>query len=571
MAEPMQVKVGVALDPASKQKIQAEINNLKSEPIEIKVTSDISAAQKTIDKFISTYRNKDIKLSIDANIKGGTSGSSSIIKTMQSIKTQAESIFKGINFNKVIDSAAGSIGQERKRIQDEFRQLGKMDVKISAPTISRDASGNVQSFALKIKEANKEVQTLSYSLKQVDGKNMFVLDGSNITALKNAGTQIDQLEKKIRSLSDAWDFANKQGKISDNGSFQNVVSDIEKLKEQLQSLREAAYVTSADLEKISDGIYSSKKTQQNILFDSAQLQREEKSLESYLKKIKQIQQSLESWQTRNPKMKSSGEISSIFSDLEKLSKLDTPDFDELDNVTNRITKVKDAAQQAGKTGATAFQNFKTKAQELGTYLASSMMFSYAAEGVKAMVNNVIELDTALTELKKTTEGSQQDYANFMSTAASTAQEVGAKISDVVQSAAEWSRSGYNLQQSGELARAATIYTNVSEYENVSDATTSLIASMKAYGIEAENVMSIVDKLNAVGNKTSTTSAGLGDSLLRSASALATAGNSIDESLGLIVAANNSVQNPEKVGNGLKTISLRSNLYSLHMRKLVCFA
>lgn len=536
MAEPMQVKVGVALDPASKQKIQAEINNLKSEPIEIKVTSDISAAQKTIDKFISTYRNKDIKLSIDANIKGGTSGSSSIIKTMQSIKTQAESIFKGINFNKVIDSAAGSIGQERKRIQDEFRQLGKMDVKISAPTISRDASGNVQSFALKIKEANKEVQTLSYSLKQVDGKNMFVLDGSNITALKNAGTQIDQLEKKIRSLSDAWDFANKQGKISDNGSFQNVVSDIEKLKEQLQSLREAAYVTSADLEKISDGIYSSKKTQRNILFDSAQLQREEKSLESYLKKIKQIQQSLESWQTRNPKMKSSGEISSIFSDLEKLSKLDTPDFDELDNVTNRITKVKDAAQQAGKTGATAFQNFKTKAQELGTYLASSMMFSYAAEGVKAMVNNVIELDTALTELKKTTEGSQQDYANFMSTAASTAQEVGAKISDVVQSAAEWSRSGYNLQQSGELARAATIYTNVSEYENVSDATTSLIASMKAYGVEAENVMSIVDKFNAVGNTTATTSAGLGDALLRSASALATAGNSIDESLGLIVAA-----------------------------------
>lgn len=536
MAEPMQVKVGVALDPASKQKIQAEINNLKSEPIEIKVTSDVLAAQKTIDKFISTYRNKDIKLSIDANIKGGTSGSSSIIKTMQSIKTQAESIFKGINFNKVIDSAAGSIGQERKRIQDEFRQLGKMDVKISAPTISRDASGNVQSFALKIKEANKEVQTLSYSLKQVDGKNMFVLDGSNITALKNAGTQIDQLEKKIRSLSDAWDFANKQGKISDNSSFQNVVFDIEKLKEQLQSLREAAYVTSADLEKISDGIYSSKKTQQNILFDSAQLQREEKSLESYLKKIKQIQQSLESWQTRNPKMKSSGEISSIFSDLEKLSKLDAPDFDELDNVTNRITKVKDAAQQAGKTGATAFQNFKTKAQELGTYLASSMMFSYAAEGVKAMVNNIIELDTALTELKKTTEGSQQDYANFMSTAASTAQEVGAKISDVVQSAAEWSRSGYGLQQSGELARAATIYTNVSEYENVSDATTSLIASMKAYGIEAENVMSIVDKLNAVGNTTSTTSAGLGDSLLRSASALATAGNSIDESLGLIVAA-----------------------------------
>lgn len=499
MAEPMQVKVGVALDPASKQKIQAEINNLKSEPIEIKVTSDISAAQKTIDKFISTYRNKDIKLSIDANIKGGTSGSSSIIKTMQSIKTQAESIFKGINFNKVIDSAAGSIGQERKRIQDEFRQLGKMDVKISAPTISRDASGNVQSFALKIKEANKEVQTLSYSLKQVDGKNMFVLDGSNITALKNAGTQIDQLEKKIRSLSDAWDFANKQGKISDNGSFQNVVSDIEKLKEQLQSLREAAYVTSADLEKISDGIYSSKKTQQNILFDSAQLQREEKSLESYLKKIKQIQQSLESWQTRNPKMKSSGEISSIFSDLEKLSKLDTPDFDELDNVTNRITKVKDAAQQAGKTGATAFQNFKTKAQELGTYLASSMMFSYAAEGVKAMVNNVIELDTALTELKKTSSGSAEDYTQFLTEMGKVAQETGNTISDIVNISADWSRVGFSLDQVGKLSEITAMYRNVGDNIDAETATQSLVSTLKGYELSVDEAMSVIDRFNEVSN------------------------------------------------------------------------
>ena len=43
------------------------------------------------------------------------------------------------------------------------------------------------------------------------------------------------------------------------------------------------------------------------------------------------------------------------------------------------------------------------------------------------------------------------------------------------------------------------------------------------------------------------SSGIGEALQRSASALAAAGNTIDESIGLIVAANDVVQNPEAVG------------------------
>lgn len=49
------------------------------------------------------------------------------------------------------------------------------------------------------------------------------------------------------------------------------------------------------------------------------------------------------------------------------------------------------------------------------------------------------------------------------------------------------------------------------------------------------------------NNFAITSAGIGEALQRSASALYEAGNTIDESIGLVTAANSVIQNPEQVG------------------------
>lgn len=44
-------------------------------------------------------------------------------------------------------------------------------------------------------------------------------------------------------------------------------------------------------------------------------------------------------------------------------------------------------------------------------------------------------------------------------------------------------------------------------------------------------------------------------MIRSASALATANNSLEESIALVTAANSVVQDPDKVGTALKTTSM----------------
>lgn len=55
-----------------------------------------------------------------------------------------------------------------------------------------------------------------------------------------------------------------------------------------------------------------------------------------------------------------------------------------------------------------------------------------------------------------------------------------------------------MEEAGELAKNTAILMNVSEFDNVNDATEALISSLQAFGYEASNSIEIVDKLNIVG-------------------------------------------------------------------------
>ena len=83
--------------------------------------------------------------------------------------------------------------------------------------------------------------------------------------------------------------------------------------------------------------------------------------------------------------------------------------------------------------------------------------------------------------------------------------------------------------------------------DINEASQSIISTMKAFNIEAEDSISIVDKFNETGNRYAISSKGIGDALQRSAAALAQAGNDLNESIGLIVGGNAVVQDPDVVG------------------------
>ena len=221
-----------------------------------------------------------------------------------------------------------------------------------------------------------------------------------------------------------------------------------------------------------------------------------------------------------------------------------------------------AAQQVGATKLTntwdTFKSTISKAgRQLATAFAGANVFYKAISEVRKGINYVKEIDLALTELKKVTDETEESYAKFLDTAAGTAGKIGSTLSDFTEASANFARLGYTMEESAKMAETAIVYKNVADgLDTVDEATDSIISTMKAFGIESSNTMGIIDRFNEVGNNFAITSAGIGEALQRSASALYEGGNTIDESIALVTAANSVIQNPEQVGTALKTLTLR---------------
>lgn len=218
---------------------------------------------------------------------------------------------------------------------------------------------------------------------------------------------------------------------------------------------------------------------------------------------------------------------------------------------------------AGKTKSNTsaigqfIDQLKNKFKSIAQYLISMAGYQEIIQQIRKGIQYVKEIDSALTELKKVTDETDETYEKFLDTASKAGSEIGSTIADFTDATADFARLGYSISEATELAKAASIYKNVGDgIDSVAQATESIISTMKAFGIEAEDSMGIVNRFNEVGNNFAISSTGIGEALQRSASALYESGNTIDESIALITAANSVVQNPEQVGTALKTLSLR---------------
>ncbi len=114
------------------------------------------------------------------------------------------------------------------------------------------------------------------------------------------------------------------------------------------------------------------------------------------------------------------------------------------------------------------------------------------------INYVRELDLALTELKKVTDETEETYDRFLDTASQTSARIGKTITEMTSATAEFAKLGYNIEQASAMAESALVYANVGDNVDVETGSQSIISTLKAFGIEANNTMSIVDKFNEVG-------------------------------------------------------------------------
>ena len=181
-----------------------------------------------------------------------------------------------------------------------------------------------------------------------------------------------------------------------------------------------------------------------------------------------------------------------------------------DTVADMVVQYNDATkalyaynkqERESLTGFAGFiQNIKSKTKSILQYTASMTSIYRVWGTIRQGIQYIREIDSALTELKKVTDATEETYDKFLDTAAKTADKVGSTIKDVVSSTADWARLGYSIQEAATLAESTQVLMNVSEFTDISTATDSLISSIQAFKYTAEESMDVVDILNTIGKQ-----------------------------------------------------------------------
>ena len=163
----------------------------------------------------------------------------------------------------------------------------------------------------------------------------------------------------------------------------------------------------------------------------------------------------------------------------------------------------------------------------------------------------------LKEIHKVADLSYDKLLAFSDKAYETADKIGRTGSDMIEAATEFKRAGYDLDNSLEMGDAALVMTNVADgITQTSDAASTLISVLNGFNVDESSVMSIVDKMNSVSNQSPVGFDNLTDGLERVSGTMNQAGNSIDQTIGLLTGGFTQLRNMEKVSTGLITISQR---------------
>lgn len=217
-----------------------------------------------------------------------------------------------------------------------------------------------------------------------------------------------------------------------------------------------------------------------------------------------------------------------------------------DKVNELTTAFKNFEQRARAAGLTTSQFFTSMGSQLKMVL-NRYISLYAVIGyIRKMVDNVKVLDEAMINVRRVTDETDNGYLAFLEKANKQAQDLKVVTSDLVEQTYQWAKLGYDLNDALELSRASTIFSKVADASQ-EQSLQNLITILKAYGIEAKNVMDIVDKMDNLNNRYAVSAAGLGEGLERSASTLAMTGTSLDKSLALLTGTGEITQNLENTG------------------------
>lgn len=395
------------------------------------------------------------------------------------------------------------------KVQQEYQSL--ID-KIHETQSAMNSGGLVDESAV----ANIEKQTAAYN-KMIIAMQKAESEAKQVGSASSSSTDsaVKTLEAQLRALDKLQSQLDKKyndalvgkNRITDAGRLDELTKGYQKVSDHIIALKNKA--DSLDFAKIKEA------TDQVREFDDAieklrtgtnNMGKETvAAFESQLPLMKRVEtfyQQMERFMRSNTKAAGTSQGKAIRSMMDQIVNLGVDNITEIQlaDMRKNFTRYQNELMRADKLGKTFSDRVIDAYQRFGGWSIITNSLGHAVMAVRDMITNVVNLDTAMTELKKVTDETDATYEHFFTGAADRAREIGATVTDTITATADFARLGYDIDQASALADAALVYKNVGDgIENISDASDSIISTMMAFeDLEGRDPMRIVDAFNELG-------------------------------------------------------------------------
>ena len=534
-------------------KIVADITNNKGQLVKYKINVDDNG-QAT--KALLTYRNElnevtnaTLKLKSVGKWYDANGMEHNIVKWSEGQKSLSQNIEATTKANQRQAESDNQVIRKKEELIAKMKLLNTQAEKAGI-SLNSDNQNKFNDLSIKASTVDDIKQLETYfrlARTEYQTFNAEISKGTHASSLEAMKNNLEILPQDIALIEAKFNSI----KVPDN-----VKTQIEELKSSMESIN----TISDPQEKIAkyNEIVTSLKNLQKQYQVTAQEQRNLSADTSTMQGASALTNKIVIWmgQNRQAAAQYDSELKQIISDLQNCN--NKADFSKLQRQFSNI------ALQVKSSGSlyTGFFNglksgIKDAFENILRYQLAYKVIDQVISGFKSMVNAVADLDKKLTEFNKVADLTSDKLLEFSDRAFDAADEIGRTGSDMIEAATEFKRAGYSLEDSLDMGKSALLMTNVADgITQTSDAASTLIAVLKGFNINESDIMTIVDKMNSVSNQSPVGFDNLADGLERVSGTMNQAGNSIDETIGLLTGGYAQLRNMEKVSTGLITISQR---------------
>ena len=522
MGAQFQVDVNVVTHAEQVDALEKRLNALQSKGVDLKVKVD------GLDKLDTSKMGKQFTLA-------GQQASKNFASKFKNIKIDTAQLFDYAKERKNVDALTRDA---QKKIVQNVDGISKSKAGSFAKSyVNEQIKQNAQVERQLQRSAEKQAKAYESVQKRINSgefearnakadKFLSKYDGQNSEVLEKARKTVSEIKSLQSELqSGVYSSGDKKGlKIVDSDQIKIMDQIDEKAKQMKNTFTE---ISNLESKTLGQGV--AERGANNV---ATYMENNTKALKKYGEQLATLQQQYKSATTEFEK-----------SDLDNQFK----------NLQSRISA-------EGLTGNSMWTELTRGFKQIGQFaLTYGVIQNTAMQLPSKIISAVTDVDSAMTNLYKVTDETDQRYQKFINNAGNTSKSLGRDMSSYINQTAEWAKLNYSLSDSEQLAKLSSIYANVGEVGDET-AVSDMVTAMKAFNIQASDAQKIIDSYNRLGNEFAVTSADIGEGISNSASSLATASNDFDQSVAMITGMAEITQSANEAGNALKVVSMRLRGY-----------